>query len=141
MAKQSWQHEESSNGDATPQQPVDTEPAAPAAESTTPAAQTPPAAQDAAEPVTAPRRARRRIDPAGDTLHTAGTGLPQRPTNDDAAAAPSQEPSDAPTQHQPAATIPPPIPGGHAGSPTSGALLTEPLEDSFEDAAMARAKA
>lgn len=142
MAKQSWQHEESSNDDATPPQPTaDTESAAPAAESITPAAQTPPAAQDAAEPVTAPRRARRRIDPAGDTLHTVGTGLPQRPTNDDAAAAPSQEPSDAPTQHQPAATIPPPLPGGHAGAPPPSALLTEPLEDSFEDAAMARAKA
>lgn len=71
----------------------------------------------AEEPKTRPRATRRRIDPAGDTLHSA-----------------NQPPLSPPTQ---------PVPGAHAAPPppASDTLLTEPLQDSFEDEASARAKA
>lgn len=78
-----------------------------------------------AEPVAAARRPRRRVDPAGETLHST-SGLGKSP--DDVAAALS-----------PQATKP--FPAARAAPPQQSTLLTEPLEDSFEDEASARAKA
>lgn len=80
-------------------------------------------------PRTTPRGARRRIDPSGDTLHT-GTPLQRQPE-------PMAEPPvDAP---QPTKQFT----GAHAAPPQqhSSTLITEPLHDSFEDEATARAKA
>lgn len=73
----------------------------------------------AAEPAATPRRPRRRVDPDGETLHTGSTAS-TRPPIDDLV---------NPSATRPVATPPP------------STLPTEPLEDSFHDAAAARAKA
>ncbi|NWN87775.1 MAG: TIGR01906 family membrane protein [Micrococcaceae bacterium] len=106
---------------------------------------------DSPEPVATPRRPRRRVDPAGDTLHT-GSTLKRPLTDKDAPPSPPQT-SEPPASKPPASepTAPEPLPtqvfpssGAHAATPQPTrppAVLTEPLEDSFEDEASARAKA
>ncbi|HJF13745.1 MAG TPA: TIGR01906 family membrane protein [Enteractinococcus helveticum] len=77
-----------------------------------------------AEPIATPRRKRRRVDPDGDALQTTAAHQIQEPA----------------TRSTPP---PPPIAataGSHAAS-RDDAMATELLEDSFEDAAAARAKA
>ena len=90
----------------------------------------------ATRPRTSPRRARRRIDPTGDTLHT-GSQL-SRQQNSVEVTPPDSEPPTEPvddTQQTKA------LPGSHAALPRQATLITEPLPDSFEDEAFARAKA
>lgn len=96
-------------------------------------------------PRTTPRRARRRVDPAGDTLHT-GTPVQREPkpvddtAPDDAAPQtnrPPEPPADRFDEPQPTK----PFAGAHAVAPQQSTLITEPLQDSFEDEAFARAKA
>lgn len=89
--------------------------------------------------ITTPRRPRRRVDPDGDTLHTGSTAQPRPNTTDDTAV--EETPADDTT---PKTTAFPtePLVGAHAAPRQSNdTLLTEPLEDSFVDAASARAKA
>lgn len=95
--------------------------------------------ESATPPITTPRRARRRVDPDGDTLHTGSTAQPRPNTTDDSAV--EETPADETT---PKTTAFPtePLVGAHAAPRQSNdTLLTEPLEDSFVDAASARAKA
>lgn len=85
------------------------------------------------QPITTPRRPRRRVDPAGDTLHT-GSTLHRQPKNPiDSVLNDTTQPT------QVYATKP--FTGSHAASQSAATLPTEPLEDSFEDAVSARAKA
>ncbi|OAV60243.1 TIGR01906 family membrane protein [Enteractinococcus helveticum] len=107
-----------------------------------------------AEPIASTRRKRRRVDPDGDALQTAaavGIGPRKKPDAEPAvepAAEPAAEQQADPAHEaqEPATRIMPPPPpiaaaaGSHAAT-RGGAMPTEPLEDSFEDAAAARAKA
>lgn len=95
--------------------------------------------ESATPPITTPRRPRRRVDPDGDTLHTGSTAQPRPNTTDETAV--EETPADETT---PKTTAFPtePLVGAHAAPRQSNdTLLTEPLEDSFVDAASARAKA
>lgn len=95
--------------------------------------------ESATPPITTPRRPRRRVDPDGDTLHTGSTAQPRPNTTDETAV--EETPADDTT---PKTTAFPtePLVGAHAAPRQSNdTLLTEPLEDSFVDAASARAKA
>lgn len=109
-------------------------------ESQTPPPPAPSDTPDQADaPITKPRRPRRRVDPAGDTLHT-GSTLHRQPKPDVEDSSFDDEPQDATPPPQVYATKP--LEGAHAAPQQSAARLpTEPLEDSFEDAASARAKA
>lgn len=114
-----------------------------------------------AEPVATPRRSRRRVDPDGDALNTAAAGgvgprakppieLRTEPSVDprkESSAEPRTAPLGEPEAEPAAKFVPPAAPlgastGSHPASQVPAtALPTEPLEDSFEDAAAARAKA
>ena len=96
-------------------------------------------------PRTTPRRTRRRVEPSGDTLHTATPVQRQpKPVDDtpvddavpqtDPLPEPPAEPLDETQQTQT-------LTGSHAARPRQATLMTEPLHDSFEDEASARAKA
>lgn len=115
MSKQSWQPDEPAESEK-PARPLD-----PAPDPTVPIRTT--------ESDAAPRRPRRRIDPDGEALHTGSTAKSRPPIEDlvnpPAVAAGATAAGVTP----PGATTPP------------SALPNEPLEDSFEDAAAARAKA
>src|SRR5699024_2271706 len=102
-------------------------------------------AQPPAEPAATPRRRRRRVDPDGETLHTgspaAGQTTPM-PTSD-AVPGPTKPPMDEimhPTTPPPAG-VKQPFATTPAQQAPAAHLPTEPLEDSFEDAAAARARA
>lgn len=95
--------------------------------------------ESATPPITTPRRPRRRVDPDGDTLHTGSTAQPRPNTTDETAV--EETPADATTPKTTAFPTEPFV-GAHAAPRQSNdTLLTEPLEDSFVDAASARAKA
>lgn len=79
-------------------------------------------------PVTPRRRQRRRVDPSGDTLQT-GSSLQHQPAQS----------GDSTTQTE--AFPPQTFTGEHAAPRPPAALEAEPLEDSFQDAASARAQA
>src|SRR5699024_2789705 len=100
-----------------------------------------PAAADLpTEPAATPRRRRRRVDPEGETLHTGSTAAGQTvpmPTSDPAASGPTKPTMDEIVHPTPTAAAAPP----QAAAPPAAQLPTEPLEDSFEDAAAARARA
>lgn len=89
---------------------------------------------DPAEPVSAPRRTRRRIDPEGDTLASQQVPLPPKPPIDEIL------PPDT-TLSQPAQPVNHPDPAVAPVVPHASTLITAPLEDSFEDEAAARARA
>lgn len=112
MSKQPSQHDEPSEDDK-PTRPMDAvdDPTVPL--------------KQPAEPVAKPHRQRRRVDPEGETLHTGSTA--RKPSIEEIIQSPS--PTAAGTQ-QPRVVTPPP-----------NTLATEPLEDSFEDEAAARARA
>lgn len=95
--------------------------------------------ESATPPITTPRRPRRRVDPDGDTLHTGSTAQPRPNTTDETAV--EETPADETTPKTTAFPTEPFV-GAHAAPRQSNdTLLTEPLEDSFVDAASARAKA
>lgn len=99
----------------------------------------------ATRPRTSPRRARRRIDPAGDTLHTA-SDLPRQPKPTEEPPAETSGPPKNPPPEPPAEPLDDTqqtkaLPGSHAAPRRQATLITEPLPDSFEDDASARAKA
>ncbi|GAA4110957.1 TIGR01906 family membrane protein [Enteractinococcus coprophilus] len=141
MSKQSKDHRASSNdGDAA------RDPETVPLEGLTPGEDISPA-----EPVATPRRQRRRIDPDGDALETAaavGIGPRNHPRPGARPAPGSEFSADPPAAplHEPATRVTPPPPPinastGSSAAPRPGAGAFEPLEDSFEDAAAARAKA
>lgn len=96
----------------------------------------------ATHPRTAPRRARRRIDPAGDTLHSA-SDLPRqpKPTEDAPAVTPKDSSSQPPAEPHNDTQQTKALSGSHAAPRQQATLITAPLHDSFEDEASARAKA
>jgi integral membrane protein (TIGR01906 family) len=127
MSKQSSHHGQPADDD----QPTDeAHPTVPQESAADPGAPTEPIRP--AEPVATPRRQRRRVDPEGETLHTGSTAK-SASANDD-----RRPPIDDIIGSSPATAA--------SAEPTVGAapttpLPTEPLEDRFEDAAAARARA
>ena len=99
------------------------------------------------DPVTTPRRPRRRVDPDGDALQTAaavGIGPREKP-EPEPSSDPQADPTGRPVREPATRVTPPPPPIAATAGPrvTSqpSPAPTEPLEDSFEDAAAARSKA
>ena len=121
MSKQSWsQHDPA--GDDKPTTPSD------------------PAATEApTEPVSTPRRQRRRVDPEGETLHTGSTAAGQTVPMPTSEPAPRAKPTIDEIVHPTPPTTAEPAPA--VGATAASQMPTEPLEDSFEDAAAARARA
>lgn len=96
-----------------------------------------PAAHSETEPTATPRRRRRRVDPEGATLHTGSTAA------DPTSKKPAMDEIVHPTSPAaPTALTPQPVQSpSHGSTAAAGSLPTEPLEDSFVDAAAARARA